>query len=167
MSMSLDPKIVDECWVKLEAEDHDDSGNDCWFIDFKNGWGLKCYPVAEDCEISYTVQKYCAERDWGPQVGDKVTVGNWYCHVTEVVEPLERAGHDNSFPDVDEWCDSWEFGHGEEIDECCVDFRNEIGYGCTDQHAGNFGYDNNTGKVIPIDFSGYHKLYGAIKDGTM
>ena len=142
-------------------DDETSSGSTCKFIDLENGYGLKCYKECyyKNYETAYTVQKYMAERNAAPKVGESIKIGDYYCYVTEVIEVMSEYGHDNDYAenkeDLDD--DDSRYQDMQEAEDLFAE-SNEWGYDYLDDHTGNYGYLAN-GTCVVIDFDICMSLY--------
>lgn len=156
--------IVEQELVENTLSNGEDSatGSTCRFIDLQNGWGIKCYDKEDynNYATSFTVQKYMADKGCAPQVGESFQIGEYFCFVTEVVEPLTPYGfeNDNSI-DMDYDDDEENADIISDMENACDCFEksNEWGLDYLDSHSANFGHTTD-GKTVIIDFDTCERL---------
>lgn len=140
----------------IAFEEEDSSGNDCRFIDMKNGWGIKCYEENVRRNISFTCQKEAAKLDFAPIAGKKFSLidqlmgDKWFCFVTEVVKPIAGYGMDNQHAFRPKLM-------YEERQEFCENFWVKTGIEYEDDCAGNFGLKDK--KLVAIDWDKCYNWY--------
>jgi len=169
--LTLSEKTIGEKLGGLD--DIDSSGQECSFIDMKNGWGIKCYNDKGQADTNYICQKYVASLGMAPKVGKRFTITDpvygdkYYCHLTEVVELCAPYGIKNRFAEEEEYEDE-EFEdpvsvapYYDERMEWVQNFYDKTGYEYWDTHTGNFGFLR--GILVCIDFDNCHDLAKEIK----
>lgn len=183
--MEVSGDLIEKTAETLYFEEHSSSGQCCNFIDLENGWGLKCYQEKENRDRSYVCQEFLSQYELAPKVGKSFELFDhngdaWYCHVTEVVEPLVEYGFNNDqayeeeLAELDETSD---FDEDEFRARYCRDERDEwinevhrqFGVYYVDDHCGNFGFmqTENGKKLVAIDFDIFYRLYKKILSGEL
>lgn len=154
---------------KLDNEDSSSRGGHCYFYDLGNSWGIKAYYKICGCDggqyyrdIGWRCQKEAAEHGLAPEVGIKFQIGNWYCYVTEVVEPYipydlarEEQQSQLGLSKVHDICHSDKYIELESqfFDMC----ERKLGHEYHDAWAGQFGWKN--GEFVCIDWDREFELY--------
>lgn len=139
-------------------KDASSSGSECSFVDFGNGWGLKCYRNYGSYFRAYVVQQAAAKAGIAPQVGESHKIAGHYCYITQVIEPMCEYGYDNDHCVQDPECGQIYDSMTEANDE----FYQEFGHVYYDEHWGNYGYMD--GECVIIDFDGCFETATKIKD---
>lgn len=120
-------------------------GIQCTFVRVSDEWGIKAY-LKDECsrDESYYYQSLYASRGWGPPVGEKFQIGEYFCYSTRVAEVLIDP---NAFLS-DEWDDTqeaWRDRISKQVEAMHLD-----GLEPKDYHIGNWGIYE--GKLVLIDF---------------
>ena len=161
-----------EAEERLSNQDISSSASECKFLDFENGWGLKCYDSYDSYRTAFIAQKFAAKCGKAPLVGETMVVAGHYCYVTEVLDVVSEYRDDCAHPDIEDLdCDVQE-----DCDEAIQEFNSHFedvfaDHGARyfrDRHAGNFGY-NSSGKCLIIDFDTCWSLARKVeeRDGDM
>jgi hypothetical protein len=151
-------------------DDITSSGSECMFINLDGKIGAKCYWDKRQRDVNYTCQKFASSYDLAPKaffkfkIVDPVDSYEYYCHLTEVVEPMASWGYDNDFAESDEFEDAPYYEERMEwIDKLYAVTNKKFEY--ADFHTGNFGFFR--GDVVCIDFDTCYSLYQMIKSGKL
>jgi hypothetical protein len=125
------------------------SGTCCIFYDLENGWGIKCYFSEYKRDEAWRNQRFFEIYDRAPITGDKVTVGDKYGYVTEVVETLTSGLNINNDAVNDERGVIYEEGEIYDSKTMRYILPMLLGRRYNDDHEGNYGVKN--GRLVIID----------------
>ena len=132
----------------------------CKFIKIDDNWGIKVYTYKEYRDYAWTAQQNMHRVECAPAVGIKIDIGNKYCYLTQIAEPIMPALHDKHTEQEyrqwqDEYSEKWHSGVKHNIEEV-VDKMRANGYKMYDNHLCNYGWLH--GKLVCIDFGDAYEV---------
>lgn len=122
------------------------NGRHAVFVPITDKWAVKIYRDEDIRDASVVRQTAAAEVGLGPQVGASFELGDDYCYITEIAEPLATATQLESLATERA---IWE-EYDEEIDALIKDLHRHIYWCFIDVHIGNLARLN--GNLVCIDF---------------
>jgi hypothetical protein len=144
---TLSPEVLTD--VVSNHKGFSPSGVHCQFIKLDASWGIKVYRGRKDVrDRAFNQQSAMAQVGYAPQVGESFDVGDNFCYVTQVAQPLIEGDRDGGSDYNDEFS-IIEKRYSDEMFDV-VDEMRQHGFYMSDVHAANFGWLNN--KLICIDF---------------
>lgn len=130
-----------------ENRECDASGTRTEFWDLGNGWGIRLMGSKARRDHAHKTQHDFSLYGRGPDVGEKVKIGDRYGYITEVVEVLtDEYARNNNHVNFH----NWEFRESDELKEFLDVYKILTGGHYPDDHEGNFGYKD--GRLVLIDF---------------
>jgi hypothetical protein len=165
MTVTLSPQNVIEA-VKSSSESS--SGCRQVFIKLTDNWAIKIFKEEEHGEYAeemrdetYEKQETAASFSLGPDVGDKIDLGDGdFGYITEIVPLFNHYLSSNGFTQpwingaknvyMDDYDDFLRWVHQYEIRELIDLLRDLADYYFSDHHGGNMGWKD--GKLVCIDF---------------